>query len=141
MEYEYSINARTGQVLSYEYELSSGGSVSAGGNYITAQEARQAALDDAGLSESEVTFIKTKLDQDNGSMVYDIEFYTASQEYDYEIDALTGKVLSVDNEIGGFTAQTQTGSYISCRGSQGEGAGTSGYGRQRSHLQEGGAGL
>lgn len=113
VEYEYSINARTGQVLSYEYELSSGGSVSAGGNYITAQEARQAALDDAGLSESEVTFIKTKLDQDNGSMVYDIEFYTASQEYDYEIDALTGKVLSVDNEIGGFTAQTQTGSYIS----------------------------
>ena len=113
VEYEYSINARTGQVLSYEYELSSGGSVSAGGNYITAQEARQAALDDAGLTESEVTFIKTKLDQDNGSMVYDIEFYTASQEYDYEIDALTGKVLSVDNEIGGFTAQTQTGSYIS----------------------------
>lgn len=113
VEYEYSINARTGQVLGYEYELSSGGSVSAGGNYITAQEARQAALDDAGLTESEVTFIKTKLDQDNGSMVYDIEFYTASQEYDYEIDALTGKVLSVDNEIGGFTAQTQTGSYIS----------------------------
>lgn len=118
VEYEYSINARTGKILKYEYELTSGGTVSAGGSYITVQEAREAALKDAGLEESEVTFIKTKLDQDDGAMVYDIEFYTASEEFDYEVDALTGKVLSADRDIDGFARPAQSGSYLTSEQAQ-----------------------
>ena len=112
VEYEYSINARTGAILKYEYDLTSGGTVSAGGNYITVQEAREAALKGAGLAESEVTFVKTKLDQDDGVMVYDIEFYTASAEFDYEVDALTGRILSADQDIDNFARPTQNGSYL-----------------------------
>lgn len=56
-------------------------------------EAKAAALKDAGLSESDVTFKKTELDHDHGTQVYDIEFYTSDAEYDYEIDASNGTVV------------------------------------------------
>ncbi|MDE5933737.1 MAG: PepSY domain-containing protein [Lachnospiraceae bacterium] len=57
------------------------------------EEAKAAALQDAGLSESDVTFKKTELDHDHGMQVYDIEFYTSDTEYDYEINASDGAVI------------------------------------------------
>ncbi|MCC8048408.1 MAG: PepSY domain-containing protein [Oscillospiraceae bacterium] len=69
----------------------------ASGTQITAEEAKAAALAHAGLTADEVTFTKQKLDYEHGHSVYDIEFYTADYaEYDYEIDAATGEVLSFD---------------------------------------------
>lgn len=67
------------------------------GTLIGEATAKAKALAHAGLTESEVTFIKQKLDWDDGRQVYDVEFYTADyKEYDYEIDALTGDVLAYD---------------------------------------------
>ncbi|MCD8067196.1 MAG: PepSY domain-containing protein [Oscillospiraceae bacterium] len=67
------------------------------GTQITVEEAKAAALAHAGLTAGEVTFTKQKLDYEHGHSVYDIEFYTADYaEYDYEIDAATGEVLSFD---------------------------------------------
>ena len=67
------------------------------GELIGEQAARDAALDHAGLTESQVTFLKTKLDREDGRQVYEVEFYTEDyKEYDYEIDALTGEVYSYD---------------------------------------------
>ena len=60
--------------------------------------AKAAALKDAGLSESDVTFKKAELDYDHGTQVYDIEFYTSDTEYEYEIDASSGTVLKKDIE-------------------------------------------
>ena len=54
---------------------------------------KAAALKDAGLSESDVTFKKAELDHSHGTQVYDIEFYTSDTKYDYEIDASNGTVL------------------------------------------------
>ena len=34
------------------------------------------------------------MDFDNGIQKYDVEFYYGNKEYDYEIDASTGKILS-----------------------------------------------
>ena len=71
---------------------------------ITEEQARQIALDHAGLSAGEVTFLKSKLDWDDGRQTYDIEFYTAAyEEYDYEIDVLTGEILSYDFDAEGYT--------------------------------------
>ncbi len=61
-------------------------------------EAKAAALRDAGLSESDVTFKKTELDHSHGTQVYDIEFYTSDTKYDYEIDASNGTVLEKNIE-------------------------------------------
>lgn len=61
-------------------------------------EAKAAALRDAGLSDSDVTFKKTELDHSHGTQVYDIEFYTSDTKYDYEIDASNGTVLEKNIE-------------------------------------------
>ena len=67
--------------------------------YITVDQAKDAALKHAGVSASGVTFSKAKLDKDDGKVRYEIEFYDSKNEYEYEIDARTGKVLeaSVDS--------------------------------------------
>ena len=85
---------------------------------ISVDAAKNAALTDAGLSSSEVVFTKEKLDYEDGIAVYDIEFYTNTMEYEYEINATTGAVYSKDVETlhtgtghGGHTTQT-SGNYI-----------------------------
>lgn len=70
------------------------------GELIGEQAARDAALEHAGLSDSQVTFLKTRLDREDGRQVYEVEFYTQDyKEYDYEIDALTGEVRSYDYDV------------------------------------------
>ena len=66
--------------------------------------AKAAALKDAGLSESDVTFKKTELDHSHGTQVYDIEFYTSDTKYEYEIDASSGTVH--EKNIEQFQIQT-----------------------------------
>ncbi len=59
---------------------------------ISLEEAKATALADAGLEENEVTFTKAHLDRDDRRKVYDIEFYSADTEYDYEINADDGTI-------------------------------------------------
>ncbi|MCM1327832.1 MAG: PepSY domain-containing protein [Ruminococcus sp.] len=65
---------------------------------ITAEEAKSAALTHAGLKSSEVTFTEAKLDYDDGRAEYDVEFYSSSDEYEYEINAATGAVIKYSKE-------------------------------------------
>ena len=61
---------------------------------ISLQDAKSAALADAGVSETDVIYTKEKSDYEDGIMVYDIEFYAGNVEYEYEINAATGEVYS-----------------------------------------------
>lgn len=63
---------------------------------ITEAQAKQIALEHANLAEADVTFIYVKQDYEDGRLVYDVEFYQNTTEYDYEIDAQNGKILSYD---------------------------------------------
>lgn len=56
--------------------------------------AKEIALKHAGLAAEKVTFSKTELEKEEGPFVYDVEFYTADTEYEYEIDAAAGTVCS-----------------------------------------------
>lgn len=127
-EYEYDIDALTGAII--ESKLPAGaqnqqntannntagssntnnnassntnsgtGSVSAA---LTADQAKDKALSHAGLKANQVTFVKSKLDWDDGRQVYDVEFYTSdNKEYDYEIDASTGEVINYDFDAEGY---------------------------------------
>ena len=69
------------------------------GQVETMDAAKTTALADAGLTEGEVTFTKEKLDWDDGVAVYDIEFYTADREYEYEINATTGIIMDRSEEV------------------------------------------
>ena len=65
---------------------------------ITAQEARAAALRHAGLSEDKVTDVDVDLDRDNGRLIYEIDFNSGGIEYDYDVDAATGEIISADRD-------------------------------------------
>lgn len=68
-----------------------------GGGMLSASEAETVALDHAGLEREQVTFIKSKSDYEKGRQIYEVEFRTQdAQEYDYEIDAYTGEIISFD---------------------------------------------
>ena len=45
-------------------------------------------------------------DNDDGRAVYEVEFYSGNTEYDYEISAETGEILSYDSDIEGWAAQS-----------------------------------
>ena len=75
----------------------------AAGDYIGVERAKQIALDDAGFSENEVIFSTAKFekddDDDDEAPEYEIEFFKGNVEYEYDIDALTGKILDFSSEI------------------------------------------
>ena len=80
-----------------------------GVDMISSEDAKAIALEHAGLTEADVTFIKCDLDTDYDDHNYDVEFYTADRlEYDYEIDAYTGRILGYDldgHDLSNLTAQ------------------------------------
>lgn len=74
-----------------------------GMDIITMEEAKEIALAHAGLTEADVTFVKAELGTDNGRQEYEIEFYSGNMEYDYEIDASTGDILSYDSDVENYS--------------------------------------
>lgn len=72
-------------------------------NYITAEQAKSAALSHAGVSANDAIFVKAGLDWDDGKVHYEVEFYAGNTEYDYDIDAVSGAVLSYDREWDDFS--------------------------------------
>lgn len=64
---------------------------------VSPDQARQIALSDAGVDIGDVTFTKTKLDSEEGILIYEIDFYTNERDYEYEINARTGAVR--DREV------------------------------------------
>lgn len=68
------------------------------GNGIGVEEAKEIALQNAGLESSEVVFTKEKQDRDGRSVEYGIEFVTDTTKYEYEIKADDGTVLQASQE-------------------------------------------
>lgn len=103
-EYDYVIDASTGNVVystreSDDDSAVSGNETKAGGNSdITMDEAKQIALKHASVSESTVKFTKTELDTDDGVKIYEIDFRAGNMEYEYDINAKTGKIISSEKD-------------------------------------------
>ena len=103
-EYEYEIDAKSGDILLFEIERNGtkqqGGSMtqeSAG--YIGAEKAKSIALSNAGLTAASVTGLISELDSDDGAAVYEVEFIYGGYEYEYKIDAKSGAIIESDKEI------------------------------------------
>lgn len=126
-KYEYDVDAVTGVVIdskateatSIENTVTqnqqSNTSVQQGTNnasgIITENDAKEIALNHAGLKNEDVTFIKTGLERDDGVQKYEIEFYSSNyEEYDYEINAVTGEILSYDYDAEHFSGSNQDNS-------------------------------
>ena len=66
---------------------------------IDPSKAKSIALAHAGLTEAQVKGLRAEYDRDDGRPEYDVEFRVGNMEYEYEIHAETGKILSWDKEI------------------------------------------
>ena len=66
---------------------------------ITEQEAKNIAAGKAGVTEEQIQYITVKQDWDDGRARYEVEFTAAGVEYDYELDASDGRILSADSEV------------------------------------------
>ena len=62
------------------------------------EAALQTALKDAGVNEADASRIRVTMDRDDGMLVYEVRFDAAEVEYDYEIDAESGRIISTDVE-------------------------------------------
>ena len=103
IEYEYEIDASSGTVLEKNIEQfqvqtnpTNSAINSSSNNYIGVDRAKEIALNHAQLNESDVQFVKAKLENDDGGVEYEIEFYSGRTEYDYTIDAVSGNIIEYD---------------------------------------------
>ena len=63
------------------------------------KDAEKIALEHAGFTADQVQRLRTELDYDRGKAEYEVDFHVDRWEYDYEIDAETGKIISFDKDL------------------------------------------
>ena len=66
---------------------------------LTDAQAKAIALEDAGLAADQVTFDRIEMGTEQGASVYEIEFKTASMEYDYDVAVADGEIVEESWEI------------------------------------------
>ena len=101
-EYEYEILASTGGVYSRSaeaFQTTGAGTGSGGSAYIGMDRAKAAALEHAGLTAGQAAFTHASMDRDHGKMVYELEFRQGRTEYEYKIDAATGRILEHEMDV------------------------------------------
>ena len=115
-KYEYKVDSNTGEIISWKFDVknytpviqnnSSLGVIPPLANQtkaavsaaITLEDAKAAALKNAGLTTANVIWGKVKSDYDDGRLIYEGEFFYNNLEYEFEIDAATGMLLDWDVE-------------------------------------------
>ena len=80
---------------------------------INEADAKKIALENANIPENDASFLRVKLDREDGRNVYDIEFLSGTTEYDYEIDASTGDIVAYDSDVEGNSLSGNTATCIS----------------------------
>ena len=105
-EFEYLVDAYTGKVLSGQKNLLATAPVGNGAAKPTAPagdigyaKAKSIALNHAGVSENKAYDMEIELDDEDGTLVYEVEFKSGNMEYSYEINAATGAILKHEAEL------------------------------------------
>ena len=92
-KYEVEINAKTGKVTDYEKDRKPAQPSS---KHISAQKAADIALSHAKLDSASVRDLKTDFNKRLFVSFYEVEFESGNYEYEYKINAKTGKIISAD---------------------------------------------
>ena len=107
-EFEYLVDAYTGKVFSGQKDLLAAVSTPnattkptapSDGADIGHAKAKSIALNHAGLSENQAYDMDIELDDEDGTLVYEVEFKSGGMEYSYEINAATGAILKHETEL------------------------------------------
>ena len=106
-DYEFKVSAKEGKIIYTDYYIEnndansndqSSNATTNQNNNISLDEAVNIALENANASESDVNFVKKQEDYDDNELVYDIEFHYEGYEYEYEIRAKDGFIISQDKD-------------------------------------------
>ena len=62
-------------------------------------KAKSIALNHAGLRENQAYDMDIELDDEDGTLIYEVEFKSGNMEYDYEINAASGAILKHETEL------------------------------------------
>ena len=101
-EYDYDIDALTGEVLSFDHDAEyyhHAQAANAGSEQITEEQAKQLALQHAGVAEKDAQRLQIEFDYDDRRGEYEVEWYVGRTEYSCDVDAVTGAILSYDKEL------------------------------------------
>ena len=111
MEYDYEIDASSGTIVKYDFDAEyyapsgtsrsrrqNGSSQTADTSQISEDDAKRIALEQAGISEKQASYLHVKKDWDDGYVLYEGKFFYNELEYEFEIDAQTGRILEWDVE-------------------------------------------
>ncbi|MCD8376548.1 MAG: PepSY domain-containing protein, partial [Oscillospiraceae bacterium] len=91
--------------------------------YIGEDAALEIACGDAGVAQSELNWYTVKFDSEDGVIVYDVEFSVGDTsgsyvEYEYEINAQTGAIVSYGRESRGSSAASANQTTIDATAAQ-----------------------
>ena len=105
-EFEYKVDAYTGAILESKREAADGTDVPvvqpskpAASGDIGYAKAKSVALNHAGVSENKAYDMEIELDDEDGRLIYEVEFKSGGMEYSYEINAATGAILKHEAEL------------------------------------------
>ncbi len=105
-EFEYKVDAYTGAILESKREAADGTEVPvvqpskpAASGDIGYAKAKSVALNHAGVSEGKAYDMDIELDDEDGRLIYEVEFKSGNMEYSYEINAATGAILKHEAEL------------------------------------------
>ena len=105
-EFEYKVDAYTGAILESKREAADGTEVPvvqpskpAASGDIGYAKAKSIALNHAGVSEGKAYDMDIELDDEDGRLIYEVEFKSGNMEYSYEINAATGAILKHEAEL------------------------------------------
>lgn len=99
LEYECDINALTGEVLTCksekeEHDGKNETSIPDTVVFKTKEEIKDSLLKKNGLTASECHSFEIELDYEDGVAKYEVEFISGDTEYEYEVNAVSGVILS-----------------------------------------------
>ena len=110
-EYDYDINAETGEVVKNDRELEDDWVWNWGWNeklvdeelrteerrrneeYLTLDEVKSIVFEHAGVAADTVFDFEGEFDYDNGRAEYEVDFESGEFDYDYDVDAVTGEII------------------------------------------------
>ncbi|MDR0978550.1 MAG: PepSY domain-containing protein [Lachnospiraceae bacterium] len=121
-EYDYEIDAKTGDIMEYDVEndneyfqnnTNSNSDIQTSPNtstntsnvtmstdsYISNVQAKSIALTHAGVAESLAREMEIDFDYEAGVRIYEVNFKAGNYEYEYDINAITGKIIKNYKEI------------------------------------------